>query len=105
MSVHMKEDFEIPNKLMDIYRDMAVSPVGLLKNYALNLIYGKIHKYEVENVFFEKKYGQSYEAFKHKIENMEDEEHFEWEDDLNDWEFVVENLKYWKQKLDELQSE
>ena len=36
---------------------------------------------------------------------MEDEEHFEWEDDLNDWEFVVENLKYWKQKLDGLQSE
>ena len=32
MTTRMKEDFEISDKLKDIYRDMEVSPVGILKN-------------------------------------------------------------------------
>lgn len=27
---------------------------------------------------------------------MENEENFEWEDDLMDWEFAVENLSVWQ---------
>ena len=105
MAIHIKKDFEIPDELMNIYQEMEVSPVGLLKNYALNLVNGKIHKYEVEKSCFEKKYGQSLEEFRRKIDVMENEENFEWEDDLGDWEFAVENLKYWKRKAAELQSE
>lgn len=105
MTTRMKEDFEIPDKLKDIYRDMEVFPVGILKKYALNLIHSKIQKYEAETSVFEKKYGQTFEEFKRKIESMENEEHFAWEDDLNDWEFVFENLKYWRQKAKELQGE
>ncbi|MDR4507418.1 MAG: hypothetical protein MRJ65_04120 [Candidatus Brocadiaceae bacterium] len=78
--------------------------LGLLKNYALNLVNGKIQKYEVEKSCFEKKYGQSLEDFRRKLDAMENEENFEWEDDLNDWEFAVENLKYWKRKASELQN-
>ena len=65
----------------------------------------KIHKYEVEKSCFEKKHGQSLEDFRRKVDAMENEENLEWEDDLNDWEFAVENLKYWKGKAAELQSE
>ncbi|TLD40541.1 MAG: hypothetical protein JETT_3178 [Candidatus Jettenia ecosi] len=91
MTTHIKKDFEIPDELMNIYKEMEVSPVGLLKNYALNLVNGKIHKYE--------------EEFRRKIDGMENEENFEWEDDLSDWEFAVENLEYWKKKAVELQRE
>ncbi len=105
MTIHIKKDFEIPDELMSIYQEMEVSPVGLLKNYALNLVHGKIHKYEVEKSCFEKKYGQSLEDFGRKVDATENEENFEWEDDLKDWEFAVENLKYWKKKAAELQWE
>ena len=105
MAIPIKKDFEIPDKLMNIYQEMEVSPVGLLRNYALNLVKGKIQKYEVEKSCFEKKYSQALEEFRRKIDVMEDEENFEWEDDLNDWEFAVENLRYWKRKAEELQRE
>jgi len=94
MTIHLKKDFEIPDTLKNIYREMEVSPVGLLKNYALNLVYSKIHKYETESMYFEKKYGCAFEEFKHKVEGMKNEENFEWEDDLLDWGFAVENLEY-----------
>lgn len=103
--MHIKKDFKIPDELINIYQEMEVSPVGLLRNHVLNLVSGKIYKYEVEKNFFEKKYGQFLEEFRRKIDVMENEENFEWEDDLNDWEFAVKNLKYRKQKAVELKSE
>ncbi len=98
MTTQTKKDFKIPDELMDIYQEMEISPVGLLKNYALNIVCGKIHKYEIKNVCFEKKYGQSLEEFRRKIDVVENEENFEWEDDLKDWEFAIENIKYWKKR-------
>ena len=105
MSTDIKEKFEISDMLRNIYMEMEVSPIGLLKNYALNLILNKINKYEAENAFFEKKYGCKYEEFKHKVESMEKEENFEWEDDLMDWEFAFENFRYWQNKAHEIKSE
>ena len=101
----LRESFELPEKLKNIYTIMDVSPVGILRNYALNLIYGKVSKYEVEIRTFEKKYRCSFEEFKNKIELMDNEENFEWEDDFMDWQFASENLLYWKKKMDEIMSE
>jgi len=61
---------------------MEVSPVGLLKNY-----------------------GCAFEEFKHKVEGMKNEENFEWEDDLLDWGFAVENLEYYTGKKRRKKSE
>jgi hypothetical protein len=105
MTTHFREKFEISDTLENIYREIEISPVSLLKNYALNLVYGKIHKYEAESRYFEKKYSCSFAEFKHKAENMLDEENFEWEDDLMDWEFADENLRYWQKKAQDIQSE
>ena len=41
---------------------------------------------------------QNFREFEVRIENMENEENFEWEDDLMDWKFAVENLIYWQKK-------
>ena len=105
MPIRHKEDFEIPDILKNIYKEMEVSPVGLLKNYALNLIYSKIHKYEIENRCFEKKYHCSFKEFKHNVESMKDKEDFEWEDDLADWTFAVESSKYWQKKVQKIKCE
>ncbi len=89
---------EIPEGLLSIYREIAVSPVDLLKNYASGVIKEKLHKYEAEDRYFTEKYACDFEQFKVRVEAMENEENFEWDDDLMDWEFAVENLNFWRQK-------
>ncbi|MEQ8168833.1 MAG: hypothetical protein ABRQ38_08030 [Candidatus Eremiobacterota bacterium] len=101
----IKEDFQIPENLNNIYKLMEISPVGILRSYALNLIHGKISRYEVESRYFEKKYNCSFDEFKNRIESMEEEENFEWDDDFMDWKFAFENLLYWQKKLQELEIE
>jgi hypothetical protein len=105
MSTQSKENFTIPDTLKNIYNEIAVSPMNLLKNYALNLIHSKIQKYEAENMYYKNKHDCAFEKFKQKVNDMNDNEIFEWEDDLMDWEFAIENVTYWKKKAEELQGE
>lgn len=100
----LREKMEIPDILSSIYKDMEVSPLGILKNYAINLIHGKLNKYEAESRHFQKKYNCAYSEFKVRIETMVERENFEWDDDFLDWKFAVENFLYWKEKLQELSS-
>ncbi len=103
MTAIVKEKFEISDTLVQLYQEMAVSPVTLLTNYALSHIHTKIQKYTAENAHFEKKHGCTFHEFKSKVDAMKDEENFEWEDDLMDWEFAVENLMLWRKRLQEIQ--
>ena len=102
MSVNTEETLCIPVTLGKVYQEMNLSPVELLRNYALNQIHARIHKYEAERSFFESKHKNSYEAFRDLIESMEGEENFEWEEDLMDWEFAMVNLSYWQGKAREI---
>ncbi|CAN2041104.1 conserved hypothetical protein [Candidatus Magnetomoraceae bacterium gMMP-15] len=97
--------FNMPELLVNFYNEMAISPISLLKNYALNMIYSKIHKYEAENSYFTKKYNCTFHELKHRVDRMENEEIFEWEDDLMDWEFAAENLNLWRKKKQEFEAE
>lgn len=103
MASIVQQSLEIPAALANLYQELAISPVMLLKNYALTQIYTILQKYEVENRFFESKYSCKFVEFKNKIEAMENEEDFEWEDDLMDWEFAVENLNLWQQRAAEVE--
>jgi len=94
--IHTK--IEIPTSLLSIYQEMAVSPVDLLKNYALGVIRNKIVKYETEDRDYRKKYACDFEQFKARLTAIENEENYEWEDDLMDWEFAVTNLQIWRGK-------
>ncbi len=102
MHTTFKEDFKVPDMLRNLYREMEISPIGLLENYALNIVHSKIHKYEAEKMYFEKKYNSTFEKFKQKINKMKNAENFEWEDDLMDWEFAVKNVNYWHKKAIEV---
>lgn len=53
-------------------------------------------KSEVKN--FEQKYGRPFQEVKAEYEK--EEEQFEVYDDLIAWEFAVEGLNYWQQKLE-----
>lgn len=46
MQKEVPTKIEIPEFLVDIYRDMAISPLDLLENYASSMIKNKISKYE-----------------------------------------------------------
>lgn len=97
--------FTIPNIMSSFYNEMHISPLNILREYAISTIYSKIGKYESESHLFEKKYKCSFEQFKKKVESMENKENFQWEDDLMDWEFAFENIKYWQNKLKEIEKE
>jgi hypothetical protein len=105
MPTKVESNLRIPANITKIYGELDVSPVGLLKNYALNHIHAKVQKYEAENLFYQGKHKNTFEAFKKKLRSMKNEEDSTWEDDLMDWEFAVTNLKYWKKKAQELASE
>jgi hypothetical protein len=105
MNIIAEPSFQIPEKLIAIYKKMEISPVGILNSYALNLISNKVQKYELENKYFEKKYLCSFHEFKNKIEGMKDDENFVWEDDLMDWEFAVENFELWQKTIKEIKNQ
>ena len=98
MQNELNAKIEVPASLLSIYQEMAVSPVDLLKNYASGLIKEKITKYEAEDRNFMNKYACNFEQFKARVEAMENEENFEWEDDLMDWEFAIANIDLWRRK-------
>lgn len=63
-------------------------------------ILARIAAFKSEVKHFEKKYGKSFQEVKAKYEK--EEEQFEVYDDLMAWEFAVEGLNYWQQKLDDI---
>jgi len=54
MNSIIESSFQIPEKLLGVYKKMEISPIGILNSYALDLISNKIQKYELENNLFEK---------------------------------------------------
>ena len=98
------ENNTISPVLSHIYKEMGQSSELLLKNYALDFALAKFQKYEAEKKLYKSKYDCSFNDFKKKVEGMENDENFEWEDDLRDWEFAVENFKLWKAKIRELEN-
>jgi hypothetical protein len=105
MATNVEGTLHIPAAIRKVYSEIDISPVSLLKNYALSHIHGRIQKYEAENMFYERKYKSTFEAFKREVESTENEEDFDRDDDLMDWEFAVTNLSYWREKARELAAE
>lgn len=97
--------FTIPEIINNLYSEMHISPENILRGYAISTIYSKIDKYKSESNLLERKYKCAYQQFKNRVETMENEENFQWEDDLMDWQFAVENINYWQNKLEEIEKE
>lgn len=67
-------------------------------HHARLILLGKISKYEAEYNFFKKKYNCEFKEFEQKINSMVNEEDFEMEDDLMDWQFAYELLTKYRQQ-------
>ncbi len=64
----------------------------------------KKEQYKAEIEFFEKKYGVRLSEFKKKLRNVRGRENFNKEDDLEDWEFAANALKWWTKKAKEFKN-
>lgn len=100
----MLTNIQVPKVLSDVCKEMAIAPVGIIRNHVLSRIQGKIRKYEAEDARFRKKHSCDFKEFEARIGDMENEENFEWEDDLMDWKFASENLELWRQRGEEIGS-
>ncbi len=84
-------------EILSLYEEIGLSPIEPLRLYAEKYIKKKILRYENEVKFYERKYKATLEEMK----NCHGED-FDFEDELMDWEFAWENLRYWQNKLKQL---
>ena len=81
------------------------SPDALLKDWALIIALSKVEQYRAECDFFKKKYGMAADEFESNLHTERGSEDFEKENDLDDWEFSSGALKWWENKIKELQND
>ncbi|MFN2359283.1 MAG: type II toxin-antitoxin system RelB/DinJ family antitoxin [Desulfotignum sp.] len=63
----------------------------------------KLSEYRRDHQHFREKYGMSFESFKKKVDKKMNEESFEEEDDYMAWHYAHDALRYWEQKVQELE--
>ena len=84
--------------------DSFFSSDKMLKNfYFLNTL-SKKEQYVAEIEYFEKKYGMKLNEFVKSIHSEKGKENFINEEDLEDWEFAFNALKWWNKKSKELKN-
>ena len=74
----------------------------VLREHAILTLLTKLSRYESECALFEKKYGESLESFRNRLEQRMNSEKFTEEDDLLDWEYAVSARNWWCLKKKEL---
>ena len=75
----------------------------LMQDWALLLALSRLEQYRAECEYLERKYGMQPDEFEKLIHGEKGREDFEQEEDLEDWEFCLNALKWWKAKIKELQ--
>jgi len=75
----------------------------LLHEWALLLALSRSEQYSAECESFERRYGMKIEEFEKGLRQGKGREDFEREEDLDDWEFCLNAMKWWKDKVKELQ--
>jgi len=75
-----------------------------IRDWALIMALSRLEQYRAENDFFEKKYEMNLEEFESFLHKEKGKEDFEKEEDIEDWEFSLNALRWWEEKIRELQS-
>ncbi len=63
----------------------------------------KLSEYRRDHQNFREKYGMSFESFKKEVDKKVNKESFEEEDDYMAWQYAHDALRYWEQKVQELE--
>jgi hypothetical protein len=80
------------------------SSESFVTHYALIIALSKIDQYQAECDLYSEKYGMNAESLEGDLRKVKGAEDFEKEEDLEDWEFAMDALKWWQKKADELKA-
>jgi hypothetical protein len=87
-----------------LLREGYQSSSDFMREWALILALSRQDQYKAEVDFFEKKYHMKFEEFDSLIHSKKGEEYFQKEEDAEDWEFSLNALRWWDEKIRELGS-
>lgn len=87
----------------EILSEAGETEAEALRDHAVLLCLSKVSRHEAECGHFKGKHGESIEVFRRRVDNMKEQEDFELEDDLMDWEYADRALKWWQSRAEELQ--
>lgn len=90
--------------IREILEKEGITEQNALLSHGLLTAYARVSHYEAICKNFQKKYGQSFDEMKLRIESKISEENFLEEEDLADWEFADVSLKWWLERVKELKS-
>lgn len=76
----------------------------IVRDWALIMALSKLEKYRAENEFYRNKYHMELEEFETILHKDKGQESFEKEEDVEDWEFSLNAMKWWEEKVKELQN-
>lgn len=76
----------------------------LARDWVLMVALSRLEQYQAECEFFEKKYNTSFEQFERLTHQKKGVEDFRQEDDIDDWEFSANALKWWQVKVEALRN-
>ncbi len=74
----------------------------LIRDWSLMVALSRLEQYRAECEFFERKYNMSLEELEHLAHKQKGQEDFGQEEDIEDWEFSVQALKWWQTKAEDL---
>jgi len=80
------------------------SPNDFVRDSALLIALSKIDQYQAECDLLKEKYGMELEELEARLHKIKGTEDFEKEEDLEDWEFALSAVKWWREKADELRA-
>lgn len=75
---------------------------AVLHEHAVLLSLAKLSRYQAECAAFAAKHGESFEFFYDRVNGMVNEERFDLDDDLMDWEFAHRARAWWQSRVEEL---
>lgn len=84
----------------DILKQAGEQEAQVLREHVTLLALSRISRYEAECALFEANYAEPFDAFRQRIQAMKNQEDFQADDDLLDWEFAHRALLGWREKLD-----
>ena len=74
----------------------------LMHDWAVMIAMSKVEQFQAECDFLDRKYNRTFEELEQAAHQEKGSESFEQEDDLEDWEFAIQALKWWQARLEEL---
>ena len=87
-----------------LFKEGYTSSESFIRDSALIIALSKIEQYKAECDSYKGKYGMEMEELKAILHKDKGSEDFKKEEDIEDWEFAVQAVRWWQEKADELRA-